>query len=65
MGAVCTVVYLMVMIVFIPFPFYEYFYDVQTSGSGYKDMTVEMVETGRKLHRFPHNKVGPPGVDTG
>jgi len=56
MGAVCAVVYLMVMIVFMPFPFYEYLY-VETSGGGNRDMTVEMVETGRKLHRFPHNKV--------
>lgn len=57
MGAVCAVVYLMVMTIFIPFPFYEYFV-ASTSGGGNRDVTVEMVETGRALHRFPHNKVG-------
>ncbi|KAI5793248.1 glycosyl transferase family 4-domain-containing protein [Geopyxis carbonaria] len=56
MGAVCAVVYLMVMMVFVPFPFYEYL--VKTSGGGNRDATVEMVETGRSLHRFPHNKLG-------
>lgn len=55
MGAVCAVVYLMCMIVFMPFPFYEYFV-VTTSGGGNRD-AVEEVETGRLLHRFPHNKV--------
>jgi UDP-N-acetylglucosamine--dolichyl-phosphate N-acetylglucosaminephosphotransferase len=59
MGAVCAVVYLMIMIVFIPFPFYEYFV-ASTSGGGNRDVTVEMVETGRMLHRFPHNKVIHP-----
>jgi len=56
MGAVCAVVYLMVMIVFMPFPFYEYLV-LSTSGGGNRDITVEEVETGRMLHRFPHNKV--------
>jgi hypothetical protein len=59
MGAVCAVVYLLVIIVFIPFPFYK---DIvaATSGGGNRDqMVVEVrhVETGRFLHRFPHNKV--------
>jgi UDP-N-acetylglucosamine--dolichyl-phosphate N-acetylglucosaminephosphotransferase len=59
MGAVCAVVYLMTMIVFMPFPFYEYFV-ASTSGGGNRDVTVELeeVETGRLLHRFPHNKLG-------
>lgn len=56
MGAVCAVVYLMVMTIFIPFPFYEYFM-ASTSGGSNQDATVETVETGRILHRFPHNKV--------
>lgn len=58
MGAVCAVVYLLVIIVFIPFPFYK---DIvaATSGGGNKDSVVEIyhVETGRFLHKFPHNKV--------
>jgi UDP-N-acetylglucosamine--dolichyl-phosphate N-acetylglucosaminephosphotransferase len=58
MGAVCAVVYLLVIIVFIPFPFYK---DIvaATSGGGNRDVLrdVEVVETGRFLHRFPHNKV--------
>ncbi|CUS08471.1 unnamed protein product [Tuber aestivum] len=56
MGAVCAVVYLMCMIVFLPFAFYEYFV-ILTSGGGNRDATSE-VETGRLLHRFPHNKLG-------
>ena len=58
MGAVCAVVYLLVIIVFIPFPFYK---DIvaATSGGGNREFVVErqQVETGRILHRFPHNKV--------
>lgn len=58
MGAVCAVVYLFALLVFIPFPFYK---DIvaATSGGGNKDMLVQVqeVETGRFLHRFPHNKV--------
>ena len=58
MGAVCAVVYLLTIIVFIPFPFYK---DIvaATSGGGNKDFVVEnqYVQSGRILHRFPHNKV--------
>ncbi|KAF2423818.1 N-acetylglucosaminephosphotransferas-like protein [Tothia fuscella] len=58
MGAVCAVVYLLVIIVFIPFPFYK---DIvaATSGGGNRDFVLEaqQVETGRFLHRFPHNKL--------
>lgn len=59
MGAVCAIVYLLTIIVFIPFPFYK---DIvaATSGGGNRDFVVEVqhVETGRLLHKFPHNKVG-------
>lgn len=58
MGAICAVVYLLVIIVFIPFPFYK---DIvaATSGGGNRDVTmqVEHVDTGRYLKRFPHSKV--------
>lgn len=58
MGAICAVVYLLVIIVFIPFPFYK---DIvaATSGGGNRDVVhqLEAVETGRFLHRFPHSKV--------
>ncbi|KAI9800818.1 MAG: hypothetical protein M1825_003601 [Sarcosagium campestre] len=60
MGAVCAIVYLLVIIIFIPFPFYK---DIvaATSGGGNRDVVLEMgldqVETGRFLHRFPHSKL--------
>jgi UDP-N-acetylglucosamine--dolichyl-phosphate N-acetylglucosaminephosphotransferase len=58
MGAVCAAVYLLVVIMFIPFPFYK---DIvaATSGGGNRDVVlhVEHVEQGRFLHRFPHSKV--------
>lgn len=58
MGAVCAVVYLLIIIVFIPFPFYK---DIvaATSGGGNRDVVMELdiVQTGRFLHRFPHSKV--------
>ena len=58
MGALCAAVYLLTIIVFIPFPFYK---DIvaATSGGGNRDVVVELeqVETGRFLHRFPHSKV--------
>ena len=59
MGAVCAIVYLLTIIVFIPFPFYK---DIvaATSGGGNRDVVLELqqVETGRFLHKFPHSKVG-------
>ena len=59
MGAVCAVVYLLTIIVFIPFPFYK---DIvaATSGGGNRDvvLNLQQVETGRFLHKFPHSKVG-------
>jgi hypothetical protein len=58
MGAICAVVYLLCVIMFIPFPFYR---DIvaATSGGGNRDLVIEsqQVETGRLLHKFPHNKV--------
>ena len=58
MGAVCAVVYLLTIIIFIPFPFYKEIV-AATSGGGSKDLVIEpqFVEMGRSLHRFPHNKV--------
>lgn len=58
MGAVCAVVYLLSLIVFIPFAFYK---DIvaATSGGGNRDVVIEdqHIEHGRYLHRFPHGKV--------
>ncbi|KAI6782124.1 uncharacterized protein J7T54_002361 [Emericellopsis cladophorae] len=58
MGAICAVVYLLAVIVFIPFPFYK---DIvaATSGGGNRDVVLhlEYVNQGRFLHRFPHNKL--------
>ncbi|PFH59026.1 hypothetical protein XA68_12906 [Ophiocordyceps unilateralis] len=58
MGAVAAAVYLLAVIVFIPFPFYK---DIvaATSGGGNRDVVLEAphVHQGRFLHRFPHNKL--------
>lgn len=58
MGAVCAVVYLLTIIIFIPFPFYK---DIvaATSGGGNKESANELHlgQNGRSLHRFPHNKL--------
>ena len=58
MGAVAASVYLLILIAFIPFPFYK---DIvaATSGGGNRDVVIrlEEVEMGRFLHRFPHSKV--------
>lgn len=58
MGAVCAVVYILTVIVFIPFPFYK---DIvaATSGGGNRDVMLERheLENGRTLHLFPHSKV--------
>ena len=58
MGAVAAVVYLLTVIVFIPFPFYKELV-AETSGGGNRDVMLELhdVENGRVLHRFPHSKV--------
>jgi len=57
MGAVCAVVYLLIITVFVPFPFYKDFV-IATSGGGNRDVVMETytVEEGRVLHRFPHSK---------
>lgn len=58
MGGIAAMVYLLAVIIFIPFPFYK---DIvaATSGGGNRDvvMHVEHVQEGRFLHRFPHGKV--------
>ena len=58
MGAISAVVYLLLIIIFIPFPFYK---DIvaATSGGGNRDVVlhVEYPQQGRFLHKFPHNKV--------
>jgi len=58
MGAVCALVYLFILIVFIPWPFYKHIV-AATSGGGNRDVVRELhqVETGRLLHKFPHSKV--------
>lgn len=58
MGAICAVVYLFAMIVFILIPFYKDIV-VATSGGGNRDvvMNIEYVQKGRLLHKFPHSKV--------
>ncbi|RCI08536.1 hypothetical protein L249_8915 [Ophiocordyceps polyrhachis-furcata BCC 54312] len=59
LGAVAAAVYLLAVIVFIPFPFYK---DIvaATSGGGNRDVVLEPphnVNHGRFLHRFPHDKL--------
>lgn len=58
MGAVCAVVYIAILFVFIPFTFYPDFV-AATSGGGNRDVVkeIDIVETGRFLHKFPHDKV--------
>ncbi len=58
MGGICAIVYLLTIIVFIPFPFFKDIV-VATSGGGNRDvvMNVEFVQQGRLLHKFPHSKV--------
>ncbi|OTA99286.1 hypothetical protein M426DRAFT_325266 [Hypoxylon sp. CI-4A] len=58
MGGICAVVYLLIIIVFIPFPFYKDIV-VATSGGGNRDvvMNTDFVQKGRLLHKFPHSKL--------
>ncbi|KAK9458154.1 glycosyl transferase family 4-domain-containing protein [Dipodascopsis uninucleata] len=58
MGAVCAVVYLSIMFLFIPFLFYKYLV-VQTSGAGNRDEVFDasLLHTGRRLPLFPHSKL--------
>lgn len=57
-GAICAVVYLLIVIVFIPAAFLK---DIvaATSGGGNRDVIQEVqhVNEGRFLHKFPHDKV--------
>ncbi|KZZ90606.1 UDP-N-acetylglucosamine-1-P transferase [Ascosphaera apis ARSEF 7405] len=58
MGAICAIIYVLLIIVFIPFAFYK---DIAaaTSGGGNKDvaMTIDQIEFGRHMYYFPHNKL--------
>ncbi|XDG09075.1 hypothetical protein ABKA04_008690 [Annulohypoxylon sp. FPYF3050] len=58
MGAICAVVFILTLIVFLPFAFFKDIV-VATSGGGNRDVVknVEYVQQGRLLHRFPHNKL--------
>ncbi|KAI1386136.1 glycosyl transferase family 4-domain-containing protein [Hypoxylon trugodes] len=58
MGGICAVVYILIIIIFIPFPFYKDIV-VATSGGGNRDvvMNAEFVQKGRLLHKFPHSKL--------
>ncbi|KAJ4418897.1 tunicamycin resistance protein [Gnomoniopsis sp. IMI 355080] len=57
-GLICAVVYILTVIIFIPFAFYK---DIvaATSGGGNRDVVyqVEHVNQGRFLHKFPHSKL--------
>ncbi|KAF3767714.1 hypothetical protein M406DRAFT_338430 [Cryphonectria parasitica EP155] len=57
-GAICAIVYLLIVMIFIPFAFYQ---DIvaATSGGGNRDVVIEVehVNQGRFLHWFPHNKL--------
>lgn len=65
MGAVCAVVYLVTMLLFVPLPFQHDIAAAAAAGLGNgngnerRDVVLELerVETGRLLHRFPHSKV--------
>ena len=58
MGGVCAAVYLLLMILFMPFLFYS---DIKmaTANQAY-DVERSQIETGRILHRFPLGKVLAP-----
>lgn len=58
-GAVCAVVYLLIVILFIPAAFLK---DIvaATTGGGNRDVVLEVhhhVNQGRFLHKFPHDKL--------
>lgn len=57
-GAICAIVFLLIVTAFIPFAFFK---DIvaATSGGGNRDVVeqAEHVNQGRFLHKFPHNKV--------
>lgn len=64
LGVVCALVYLLTVIIFIPFPFYK---DIVAATSNQDSNSHQRVVDsqdpmsiveGRMLHRFPHSKVG-------
>jgi len=58
MGAVCAVVYLLTIIVFIPWAFYTELVAATPGSSAYDALTeVPRVDGGRIIQRFPHNKL--------
>ena len=63
MGVVSALVYLLTVIVFIPFPFYKDIVAAASHGDHIYELdlaesqdVISVVE-GRVLHRFPHSKV--------
>jgi len=58
MGAVCAIVYLLTIIVFIPWAFYKELVVATLNGGG-RDTLVEVqrVDGGRIMQKFPHNKL--------
>jgi len=66
MGLVSALVYLLAIVVFLPFAFKRDIVEA-TSGGGHKDVVVEAqhVETGRFLHRFPLEKLASYGFAYG
>lgn len=60
MGAVSAMVYLFIMLFFLPFAFYKYVV-LASSGGGNREEAhreISHVHTGRMLHQFPHEKLG-------
>ena len=56
MGGICAAVYLLLMVLFMPFLFYS---DIKLATADLDPLDVEsnQVNTGRVLHRFPLGKV--------
>lgn len=54
MGLIAAVVYVLMIIVFIPFPFYK---DIVEATSESGQVPAKNVEMGRYLQRFPHSIV--------
>ncbi|RKF53433.1 UDP-N-acetylglucosamine--dolichyl-phosphate N-acetylglucosaminephosphotransferase [Golovinomyces cichoracearum] len=57
MGAICAVVYLLIIIIFIPFSFYKDFVAATSGDRNEYIIELDIVQTGRFLHRFPHRKL--------
>lgn len=58
MGAISAAVFLLTMALFMPFGFYRELV-ISTAGAGSREAFVDLrdVDTGRFLHRFPHDKI--------